>query len=238
MRSPFLIGLFNPLNLAMLALAVAAGLLSAWWLFPLGLLLWIWMVINVARDPSLQLNLQIERRAPLTQRFQKHFTRIQRLQVNLFNQVKSSPASVRRQIQPVQDALNTLVDESYALCKRLTPLENYLVTSTTRDSLRAEMSMNQIKIEGTDDENLRQELEETQKSLTERLEKLEGISGQLSRAEAQLSSVANELESRMVDVYQLQSLPQDQTRGHVAGILNSIQRLTNDVRLEGIPDHP
>ena len=33
-RSPWLTALINPLNLAMLALAVAAGLCAAWWLLP------------------------------------------------------------------------------------------------------------------------------------------------------------------------------------------------------------
>jgi hypothetical protein len=52
MRSPLLTALFHPLNLTTLAVAVAAGLCAAWWLFPLGLLVWLIMVVGVARDPA------------------------------------------------------------------------------------------------------------------------------------------------------------------------------------------
>lgn len=235
MRSPFLIGLFNPLNLLMLAAVVVAALVSAWWLLPLGLLLWLWMVINVARDPSLQLNLQIERRAPLTQRFQSKFTRIQRLQVNLFNQLKTAPPATRRLAQPLQDAFNQLVDESYRLCKRLTPLENYLVTSTTRDNIRAEIEMNRLKIEQTQDARLRKDLEDAQTTLHSRLEKLESIASQLSRAEAELSSVASEMEGQMVDILRLQSLAPDAARERVGEILQKIQNLIVEIRSDDIP---
>ncbi len=40
MHSPTFDALLHPLNLATLALAAAAGLCAAWWLFPLGLLVW------------------------------------------------------------------------------------------------------------------------------------------------------------------------------------------------------
>ena len=48
MRSPFLTALLHPLNLAVLVLSVLAGLVAAWWLFPLGLLFWLVMVTAVA----------------------------------------------------------------------------------------------------------------------------------------------------------------------------------------------
>src|SRR5258708_4108597 len=88
-RSPWLTALINPLNLAMLALAVAAGLCSAWWLLPLGLLLWVVMVLGVARDPSLVISSTMDSRAPLAARFQAPFDRIERSHVSLFNPLPS-----------------------------------------------------------------------------------------------------------------------------------------------------
>ena len=38
----------------MLALTVAAGLCSAWWLAPIGFIFWLGMVFMVARDPGLR----------------------------------------------------------------------------------------------------------------------------------------------------------------------------------------
>ncbi|MBI4630594.1 MAG: hypothetical protein HY740_02555 [Chloroflexi bacterium] len=52
MKSIYLTALTHPLHTATLALAVAAGLCAAWWLFPIGIVLWLIMVINIVRDPS------------------------------------------------------------------------------------------------------------------------------------------------------------------------------------------
>jgi hypothetical protein len=50
MGSPLLTAVFSPLNIAMFVLVILAGLFSAWWLFPLGVILWLIMVINAARQ--------------------------------------------------------------------------------------------------------------------------------------------------------------------------------------------
>jgi len=54
MQPPYLDALRHPLNLAVLALAVAAGLCSAWWLFPVGLVVWGIMVVVHAHDLALR----------------------------------------------------------------------------------------------------------------------------------------------------------------------------------------
>jgi len=54
MQCPYLDALRHPLNLAVLVLAVAAGLFSAWWLFPVGLMVWGIMVVVHANDPALR----------------------------------------------------------------------------------------------------------------------------------------------------------------------------------------
>jgi hypothetical protein len=54
-RPPLLTALLNPVNIAMFALTVAAGLCSAWWLAPVGFVLWLVMVVIIARDPGVQI---------------------------------------------------------------------------------------------------------------------------------------------------------------------------------------
>lgn len=41
--------LLHPLNIIMFVLSIVAGLVAAWWLAPLGLLLWLIMVFNQYR---------------------------------------------------------------------------------------------------------------------------------------------------------------------------------------------
>ena len=54
MRSPIVIALLHPLNLVMLGLVTLAGLISAWWLFPLGLGLWMVMIHTIHMDHALR----------------------------------------------------------------------------------------------------------------------------------------------------------------------------------------
>lgn len=42
----------NPFVLSMLPLSVAAGLCAAWWLLPVGIGLWLMMIIAINNDPS------------------------------------------------------------------------------------------------------------------------------------------------------------------------------------------
>ena len=77
MRSPYLVAFLNPFNLSMLGIALFALLFSAWWLFPLGILFWLIMVYNVASDPLLNMNYDMQQREPLAPRFQTHFDHLE-----------------------------------------------------------------------------------------------------------------------------------------------------------------
>jgi hypothetical protein len=105
MRSPVVTALAHPLNLLMLMTSAVAGLISAWWLFPVGLLFWLIMVVMVARDPALKLNVEKGRRTSLAQRFQRYFDRIERAQVSVFNGLSHASPEVKRAMQPVQNEM-------------------------------------------------------------------------------------------------------------------------------------
>ena len=213
MRSPILTALLHPLNLMMLALSVLAGLISAWWLFPLGLLFWLIMVILVARDPSLRISHQLQQREALAQRFQRYFDRIERSQVGVFNSLASAPSRTRRALQPVQAEVNVLVDRAYALCKRMTVLENYRVVSQSRADMQLDLQQIETKIQEAQDAMVKQEYEESRRARQERLAKLETVSTYLDRIEAQLMSLTNEMDGVVTEVVRLQAIgPQDAAR--------------------------
>jgi hypothetical protein len=52
MRSPLSKALADRMNLALLGSALAAGLLAAWWLLPIGLAVWLIMVIVTVNGPA------------------------------------------------------------------------------------------------------------------------------------------------------------------------------------------
>ncbi len=223
-RSPFLTGLIHPLNLLTLALSVFAGLVSAWWLFPIGLLFWLIMVLNVARDPSLRISHQMQRRDPLAQRFQKRFDRLERSQVSIFNSLSSAPPGVRRALQPVQEEVKRVVDEAHALCRRMTTLENYRIVSQSQNDLEAELQELNDIIKGSEDVVTRQEYEESRQALQRRVEKLGLVYTQLDRVEAQLVSLSNEMEGIMTEVVRLQAMGAEEAKRHVPALVENLQQ--------------
>jgi len=204
-RSPLLAGLTHPLNVLALGTSAMAGLVSAWWLFPVGLVVWLIMVLTVARDPSLRMSHEMRRREPLARRLQNRFDRLERSQVSIFNSLASAPPGVARALRPVQAEVKDVVDEAHALCRRMTALENYRLVTESRGDLEAEVHQLDSMIERSQDTITRQEYEESRRALTRRGEKLEAVSTQLDRVEAQLISLSNEMEGIMTEVVRLQA---------------------------------
>ena len=223
MRSPLISALFNPLNLATLALAGIFGLCAAWWLFPLGLIVWACMVVLTYRDPALHLNQKLQSRAPLAQRFQKPFNRIQRSQVSLFNNLSSAKPNIRRSLEPLQDAVNQLTDLAYSLCLRMTSLQNYyLVTKSSRD-FEGELFVNKVKMDNTIDEATRRDYEESKKMLQEQAHNFQQISTLLDRVEAQLGNVSSTIDNALSDTLRLQALRPEDISLELPSLLKPIQ---------------
>ncbi len=214
MRSPFVTGLFHPLNLAMLGLAALAGLVAAWWLFPLGLLLWLGMVVAVSRDPSLRFSHEMQSREPIAQRFQRTFDRIERAQVSVFNSLASAPGRTRKALQPVQDELEALTTQAYRLCRRMTALENYRLVSESTSNLQADLEQIDEAIGKAGDPLVKQQYEDSRRAMLERIAKLRLVASDLDRVEAQLLGLANEMDGVVTEVIRLQAAgPADAERG-------------------------
>ena len=153
-RKPILVALLHPVNLTMLALVVAAGLCAAWWLFPIGMLLWGYMVVRVARHPSLQISHAMESRTPLAPRFQSKLDRLERVQVNIYNNLAAGDPEVQRTLRPLEGEVNALIDQAYRLGQRVSALENYHVVSQSKDDLEVEWArLNQQAATATDPRN-------------------------------------------------------------------------------------
>ncbi|MGC9346911.1 MAG: hypothetical protein ACP5JG_02130 [Anaerolineae bacterium] len=224
MRSPFLTALIHPLNILMIGLAVFAGLISAWWLFPVGIVFWIIMVVTVSRDRALRFNAQMQRREPLAQRFQRYFDRIERAQVSIFNTLAAAPPRTRRALEPIQGEVDRLTRETYALCQRMTSLENYRIVSQSQTDLSSDLDhINQL-IEQTEDPQLRQDYIESRQALQERLAKLDGVGTQLDRVEAQLLSLANEMDGVVTEIVRLQAAGPENAETFVPEIVKRLQQ--------------
>ncbi|MFZ6028895.1 MAG: hypothetical protein ACOYYS_14360 [Chloroflexota bacterium] len=223
MRSPFVTALLNPANLAMLALSVAAGLCAAWWLFPLGLLLWSIMFFVILRDPALRMKQAIETRASLAYRFQQRFDRIERSQVALNNGLISASSSLKQSLSPVQEAVNALVEQAYQACLRMTALENRRLVLQRSQNLTEEMALIDAKILSAHDLKVKQQYEESRAALQERINKFQATSAVLDQFEAQLISLDNDLSSIVTETIHLQTLGKKASGEGVTALLAQVR---------------
>ena len=222
-RSPFLSALFHPLNLSMLALTAAAGLCSAWWLAPVGFVFWLIMVTIVARDPGLKINFTRQSREPLAQRFQTRFDRLDRARASIFNSLQGVSPAFRRNIQPVQDTLEELVEHAYQLCLNLTAMDNNFNIQKISNNFDDDIETMQKNIASASSDNDKKEFEETLKSLQARKTQLKSVGTLLSRFEAQLTGTNNAVDSVVTSIASLKGRDAKQIEGKIPPLLQVLQ---------------
>lgn len=204
-RSPFVTAVTNPLVLAMLGLAVAAGLCAAWWLFPIGVLLAAVMMFRIARDPSLLMSRTMETRATLAPKLQAQFSRIERTQVGIFNALAAAPPQVVRALEPLQADVDALIEQAHRLGARMTSLENYRTVSNVSDAPETELTQLNQQIQDANDPMVKREYEESRAAIEKRIINLRKISTILDRVQAQFVSLANELDGLLAEIIRLQA---------------------------------
>jgi hypothetical protein len=207
----------------MLALTVGAGLCSAWWLAPVGILFWLIMVIVVARDPGLQMTFTRESREPLAQRFQTRFDRLDRARISIFNSLQGVTPSFRKSVQPIQDALDELTEHIYQVALNMTALENNFVVQQLSNNYEDDIEKMQQNIRIAANISEKKEFEETLKSLQERKVQVKNISTLLSRFEAQLTGTNNAVDSVVTGVVGLKGRDTKQIDSKIPPLLKILQ---------------
>ena len=224
-RSPFLSALLHPANLAMLALAIAAGLCSAWWLAPVGIVFWLVMVVVIARDPGLQMTFTRQNRQPLAQRFQNTFNQLERARFSCFNAVsRAGNPATQRALQPVQDALDALVDQTYQISLRLTSLDNNLTIQKLTGNFDDQIAKMQKQLAGATDDGSRKEFAATLQSLQSRQAQLRTVTDLLSRFDAQLTGTGSTVDSVVTGVVSMQGTDPKQAAARAQSLLAVLQK--------------
>ena len=221
-RPPLLTALLNPVNLAMLALTVAAGLCSAWWLAPVGFLFWLVMVIVIARDPGVQITFTRQSRQPLSQRYQARFDRLDRARISIFNAMQGVSPAFQRIIEPLQSGLDDLVEHAYQLSLQMTALDNNFAIQRLNnfDDDIARMEKN---LKETETPSSRKEFTETLKSLQERKAQLKSIGVLLDRFEAQLTGTNNTVDSVVTNIISLKGRGAENVKEKVPALIKVIE---------------
>jgi Zn-dependent oligopeptidase len=223
-RPPLLTALLNPVNLAMLGLIVAAGLCSAWWLAPVGFVLWLAMVIIIARDPEVQITFTRQSREPLAQRFQNRFDKLDRARISIFNTLqRANNPALRRSIEPLQSALDDLVEHAYQLSLQMTALDNNFAVQQISNKFDDDIAQMEKNLEQADDPKDRKEFEQTLESLKGRKGQLKSVSTLLSRFEAQLTGTNNAIDSVVTSIVSLQGRSGKSVEEKIPALLKAIE---------------
>ena len=222
-RSPILTALFHPINLTMFALAVAAGLCSAWWLAPIGFLFWVAMVIVIARDPGLKITFTRQNRQPLAQRFQVRFDRLDRARISIFNAMGQANPQLQHTVQPVQTELENLVEHCYQLSLRMSALDNHFAVQRLSNDFNKEIEQLKQRLEQDLDPATKHEYEQTIQSMQARQKQLKDLASILNRFEAQLTGATNAVDSVVTGIVSLKGRSPQQAGEKIAPLLNILQ---------------
>lgn len=225
MRSPLETALLNPLNLLMVVLSFVAGIAAAWWLFPLGLVFWAIMVVTIANDKSIRINYNMEARlGTLSSRFREPYTKAVRAQARIFNSLLSASGGSKSALNPVQDAVEALVNEIYTVCYQMTAPENFLSVARGKTAdLEGERALLVLSVDNAMPPEVRREKEEAIRALDARLQKTKTIAAMLDRVDAQVDTASGMMEALLADIMRLQVLGTSQIRKEVPHLIEKIQ---------------
>ena len=229
-RSPLLTALFHPLNLAMLGLTAAAGLCGAWWLAPVGILFWLIMVIVVARDPGLKITFMRASRQPLAQRFQTRFDRLDRARVLVFNAMQRCVPPARKAIEPVQIALDQLVEHIFQLSLRMSSMDNNYAVQRATSNFDSDIADLNKKRDAASDAASRKEYDQALQSLKNGQAQLKRIDSLMVRFETQLTGANSSVDSLVTGVVGLQGLNLSQTEERIPSLIKLIETQEEEFR--------
>jgi hypothetical protein len=140
-----------------------------------------------------------------------------------------APGRTRKALQPVQDEMEVLTNQVYRLCRRMTALENYRLVTESTSNLQADLQQINEAIDKAGDLLVKQQYEESRRTLLERIAKQKLVASDLDQVEAQLLGLANEMDGVVTEVIRLQAAgPADAEQG-VPALVTRIREQTTQL---------
>jgi hypothetical protein len=230
MRSPLASALTNPTSLTILVLSVLAGLLAAWWLFPIGLLIWGGTVWNISRDKALRINYNMQAATQtLTPRFQGPYSNVVRAQMRIFNMISSTSGGTRRLLEPVQAEIESLVNHAYFVCQQMTSPDNYVKIAQNTD-YEGQRALLVLSTGGIADPAAKKEKEDAIHSLETRLQEIKDIEAMVDHAETQISGLAVSLDSLLAEIMSLQVRGSTAMEKEIPDLVQKIHQQTEQLQ--------
>jgi chromosome segregation ATPase len=218
----------QPLALLVLVAAIAAGLIVALWLLPLGLLAYGLVVFLLARDPQLVFQAQRPARPRLSSpTFRAQLDAIERTQQEIGRSVAQASGALGRLLMPIGDQARELVEEAYLLCDKGQIIERYLATVNYR-SLQEQISQVDSRMATTQDSYTLQQLQETRQALIERQGHARDLETYIGRILAQLQNISANLDNVLAETVRLRTA--DVVSADAAS--NQVQQRLSDLKAD------
>jgi len=189
------------------------------------------MVSVIARDPGLQMTFTRQNRQPLAQRFQTRFDRLERARFSIFNAMaQASSPSLQKSVEPVQIALDELVNHAYLISLRLTAMDNNFSVQQLTNNFDDEIAKLEKSIQTETVPAARKEYESTLLSLQTRQAQLKAVGGLLSRFEAQLTGTISAVDGVVTNLVSFQGRDGKQVEGKIPALLEIIHTEQNELK--------
>lgn len=186
----------HPLFLAVLVVAVIAGLLAEPWLFPLGLVVYAVSVGLASRDAGmLAQRAQQEKRRDLTSpTFRTKIAEIERSRDEALQALRKTGGPVARQLATIEPQTRELVDQAYTLARKGQDIEMYLARV---DYHHLQDQINQIdqRIAQASDDYILNQLQSTRQERVSQLEAAQVLETYIGRVISQLDNIDANLDS-------------------------------------------
>ena len=207
MKPHYRVAFRQPLNIAMLIATFLAGVIAAWWMFPIGLVVWGFMVWGVATHPVTQLESVQPERPVAVPRFQSSLDRIEDIQRQVLNAIGATKNPIRQALTPLQTEVNGLVDKCHAMAQRARPLETQRQSRAKMDSsLESEIATLDQQLTQVTDDGIKKVLEKSRASLQVQLNNRNALMAQLDHVDSLLSGVATVLANMATEIARLPKL--------------------------------
>ena len=143
---------------------------------------------------------------------------------------QSSSPGLQKTVEPVQTALDELVDHAYQLSLRLTAMDNNFSVQQVTSNFDDEIAKMQKSINEATDPASRKEYEATLQSLQARQAQLKAIGALLSRFDAQLTGTNSAVDSVVTSVASFQGRDGKQVEGKIPALMQILQTEQDELK--------
>jgi chromosome segregation ATPase len=195
----------QPFALLILVVALVAGLVIFWWLFPLGLLVYGFIVFVTARDPVLAaLGQRSPRPRVSSPTFRGQLEAIERTQQEIQRSVSQAAGPLGRLLMSIGDQTRELVQQAYMLTDKGQIIETYLA-QTNLQSIQEQIAQIDRRLAATTDAYTQRQMQETRQALVERQQHARDLETYIGRIQAQLQNIAANLDNVLAETVRLRT---------------------------------